>query len=325
MSSRLADARLLLVTGKGGVGKSTVSAALACALAERGRRVLLVELGARPVMGELLKGQSPRHTPSVIAQSRFPTLWVSHLNAQKALQEYLAETLKVRSLARLATENKVLARLWQAAPSVDEMAILTALERFEAETDPDHPSRPRFDHVVVDLPATGHARAMLSVPRGTLGMIRVGALADRAKQVDRLLHDRRKTSLVIVTLPEELPINETVQLSQVLEDELDVETAAVVINAVLPQVFDKEESELVAALVERIQDAAGQRLLAAATQKSTRQVRQGERISRLKDSLDTEFIEVGFESELGHTLIERIAGRFRSTFERSFVPGPEAV
>lgn len=304
------DARLILVTGKGGVGKSTVSAAMAIAAARSGRRVLLVELGARPVMGDLLDGRAPKHTPSEIAPDRYPNLWVAHLDAQKALQEYLVESIKVRSLARLATENRVLARLWQAAPSVDEMAVLTALERFEGEADPSDSSRRRYDHVIVDLPATGHARAMLAVPRGTLGMIRVGSLSDRAKQVDALLHDSSRTALVIVTLPEELPINETVQLAQLLEDDLDIETAAVVINAVLPRVFDERERALIERITDELEDEAGHRLLEVATQQSKRQQLQSERIERLKGMLDTEFCELCFEPNLGVGLVEKLAGSF---------------
>ncbi len=305
----LFDARLILVTGKGGVGKSTVSAAMAVAAARAGRRVLLVELGARPVMGDLLKGRTPKHTPSEIADS-YPNLWVAHLDAQRALQEYLVETIKVRSLARLATENRVMARLWQAAPSVDEMAILTALERFEGEVDPAQPERRRYDHVIVDLPATGHARAMLAVPRGTLGMIRVGALSDRAKQVDALLHDPERTALVIVTLPEELPINETVQLAQVLEDDLDIETAAVVINAVLPRIFDERERALIGRIAEQLQEEAAHRLLDVATHQSTRQEYQTARIERLRGMLDTAFVELRFEPDLGVGLVEQLAAGF---------------
>ncbi|MEO1172391.1 MAG: ArsA family ATPase, partial [Myxococcota bacterium] len=279
----LLERRLVLVTGKGGVGKSSVSAALAVAAEKRGKRVLLVELGARPVMGELLGGTTPKHKPAAIASERHPQLFVCHLDPRRALQEYLVEAIKVRSLARLATENRVLARLWQAAPSVDEMSILTALERHEKSRDD---NGPLYDLIIVDMPATGHAKTMLAVPSGALAMIRVGSMADRARQVDILLRDSEKTAVVIVTLPEELPINESVELAHALEEELDLDTAAVVVNAVLPRIYDEHERTLIAQLAESLEDSAGRKLLEAATHTSARQEAEAARIEKLHDRLD---------------------------------------
>ena len=269
--------------------------------------MLLIELGARAVMGELLGGKSASHRPQRVIEDRYPTLWVSHLDPTTALQEYLSEALKVRSLAKLATENRVLARLWQAAPSVDEMAVLTALERFERARDPDDRERPGYDRIVVDMPATGHAKATLAVPRGALGMIRVGALADRARSVDRMLHDREKTAVIVVTLPEELPANETVQLADDLDDELDLEVRMVVINAVLARVFDERERQVLKEVAAELSDDAGLRLLAASTRRSERQVLQSEQIASLRSRLDTVFLEVAFTSVQGVERVEYIA------------------
>ncbi|MEM6730441.1 MAG: ArsA family ATPase [Myxococcota bacterium] len=306
-SDALFESRLTLVTGKGGVGKSSVSAAMAVAAANQGRRVLLVELGSRPVMGELLGGQTPKHVPSLVARDRFPNLWVSHIDPRKALQEYLIEAIKVKSLAKLATENRVLARLWQAAPSVDEMAVLTALERFELARDPGDASRPRFDTIVVDLPATGHAKAMLAVPRGLFAMIRVGALADRAKSVDEMLHDRTRSAIVIVTLPEELPINESVQLASSLRNDLELSTAALVINAVLPRIYSEEERALIDRIARQLNDSVGHRVLRAATHQSDRQEKQAKQIALVRDQLDTQFVEIAFSPGQGVGLIEQMA------------------
>lgn len=302
--------RLVLVTGKGGVGKSTVSAALAVAAQKLGHRVLLVELGARPLMGQLLDGARPQHDATVVAPGRYASLSVTHLNASKALQEYLFEALRVRSLARLATENRVLARLWQAAPSVDEMALLTALQRFEQARDPKDDRRPQYDLVIVDLPATGHAKSMLTVPSGALAMIRVGSLAERAREVEALLRDNEKTAVVIVTLPEELPANEAVELSNVLEEDLGIETAAVLINSVLPRVYEPHERAMIAELVKSVEQPSAQRLLEVATFMSDRQDAQHAQISRLREQLDTEVVEIPFAPESGNARIERLASWF---------------
>lgn len=303
----LLDRRLVLVTGKGGVGRSTTSLAIARGAAREGRSVLLIELSARAIAGDVFEGVAPKHEPALVDAKRYPGLWVAHLGARQALREYLAEALKVKRLAALATDNRVLARLWQAAPSVDEMALLTAIQRHvEARSTSDR-RRPRFDLVVVDMPATGHARAMLEVPRGAAAMIRVGALADRARAIDVLLHDKGKTSVVIVTLPEELPINESVQMAERLSDDLDLDISAMVINAVLPAVFDSDERALVERLLQSVTDEAGTKLLLAATRRSFRGEKQAERVRELMARFDTRFVQVPFFTAPSSELVERVA------------------
>lgn len=302
--------RLILVTGKGGVGKSTLAAALAVAARRSSRRVLLVELSARAVSGTLLGGVAPQHDPKRIAPDRFPELWVTHLDIRRALQEVLAEILKVKSLARLAIENRVLARLWEAAPSVNEMAVLIALERFERAMVDDCPL---YDLIVVDMPASGHAKSTLAVPRGALIMTRVGALAERARSVDQLLRDAEKTAIVVVTLAEELPVSETLQLADGLRDELDLPLRAVLVNALLPEIFDRRESAVIRKVVNELEgtgEQALQSLLRLATHRAERRVHQREYVSMLRRRLDAEVVEIGFSAEEGVDLVEHAAATF---------------
>ena len=299
IAEALVSKRLVLVTGKGGVGKSTCAAALAVAAARDRNNVLLIELGARSVMGELVGGASPTHEPSLVAAARFPTLWVAHLEAQRALQEYLLEVLKLKSLVKLATENRVLARLWQAAPGVDDMALLSTIHRFATEESPR--GGKRFDLVIVDMPSTGHALSMLGVPRGVLGMIHGSALATRARAIDTLLHDTSATAVCIVTLPEELPVNESVQLAERLESDLGMKSSFVVINAVTPEIFDAGEREQ----IERL--PADNRLFAAAARRIATVTREAKRIGELRDRLAARFAEVRWSAIRAHGLVDAVA------------------
>ncbi len=302
MAATLAGKRLVLVTGKGGVGKSTCSAAIAVAAARDGKRVLLVELGARPVAGELLDGVAPDHVPQVIAR-RFPNLWACRLDETRALQEYLLETLRMKSLVKLATENRVLARLWQAAPSVDEMAVLNALWRFEAERDTH--GQPRFELIVVDMPSSGHALSMLGVPRGALAMIRGSTLAARARDIDALLHDTARTAICIVTLPEELPVNEAVQLAERLQQNLELSSTHVLINGVTADVFDDGERSTIERLAE--EDSSAKRLFQAASRRVSMVALQRKRIRELKARLTARFHQIAWTRARGAGLVDSIA------------------
>ncbi len=303
MAEVLAGKRLVLVTGKGGVGKSTCAAALAVAAARSGKRVLLVELGARPVAGDLLEGVPPDHDPAIIAAARFPSLWACRLDERRALQEYLIETLKLKGLVKLATENRVLARLWQAAPSVDEMSILNALWRFESERDA--AGRPRFDLIVVDMPSTGHALSMLGVPRGALAMIRGSTLATRAREIDAMLHDTSRTAICIVTLPEELPVNEAVQLADRLQRDLELSSTHVLINGVAPDVFDAGERATIERLAQ--EDSAARRLFVAARRRVSMVSQQARRIRELKERLEARFHHIAWTRARGVGLVDSIA------------------
>lgn len=293
------------MTGKGGVGKSTCAAALALAAVRRRKRVLLAELSARSVALDLLGVHGVTHVATEAAPETLPGLFVAHLDAHQALTEYLSELLGVPRLVHLATENRILARLWQAAPSVAEMAVLNAL--YQHERAQGRGGGPRFDLIVVDMPATGHALQTLTVPKGALGMIRVGSLAERAHEIDLLLHDRRRTAVCIVTLPEELPINEAVQLATKLHANLQIETSHVVINRILPSLFDPAERALLDRLSTSGRVGEGQALIDAVQPNQDRHQGQLARIESLKQRIAAQFIEVKELARRGVGLVEAVA------------------
>lgn len=304
----LLDRRLILVTGKGGVGKSTCAIALALAAARSGKRTLLIELSARAVSSDFLDTETPGHTPRVMAPERFPTLWVAHLDAHKSLQEYLVEHLHIPRLVKIATENRILSRLWQAAPSVNEVSLLNTL--YQHERARDDTGAPLYDIVIVDMPATGHALTMLGVPRGAVSMIRVGTLAERARTIDLLLHDRAKVAVAIVTLPEELPINESIQLADDMQRKLEMEPSHVLVNGILPELLEADERVLFDRIAQTVEAGPGRNLIETASRDADRRRIQALRIVELRARVRAEFIEIAFMARHGFGLVNAVADFF---------------
>lgn len=244
--------RLILVTGKGGVGKSTVGLALAFAASNLGRRVLLCETGARGFVGRTCSGGNNHHTRfnhiptrlssiSERARSAGGEIFVAELDAREALKDYLGVTLRVATLGRLAAENKVLARLWSATPGVDEISLLDAIF---AALDDRHSGRPTgFDQVIVDLPATGHALAMLDAPRAMAQLGRLGPVGKRCHELDKRLRDGSATALCVVSRPESLPTQESIELYSRLKDEMGFPAPFIVVNGMARITYSAPEHD----------------------------------------------------------------------------------
>lgn len=178
---------VLLVTGKGGVGKSTVAAGLAHAFARDGARTALVQFN-----------HGHQRTPAL-----HPKVEVVSLERESALEAVAQELLGSRLLARLLLQNFAMRRLIGAAPAVHELAILHAVQQLR---------RAGFERAVVDMPATGHGLAWLRVPAQLAALLRSGPLHALAERVAKGLADPAETGLVVVTLAEPLVLSETLEL-----------------------------------------------------------------------------------------------------------------
>jgi anion-transporting ArsA/GET3 family ATPase len=278
---------------------------LAVAAARLGKRVLFCEFGARPASADYLEVSSISHDPSQPLSMELPSLWVARLDPHLALKEYFADILKVGPLVHLATENKVLARLWKIAPSVDEIVLLSSIMNYERGTHKSGLSH--LDLIVVDMPATGHALSMLGVPQGILGLGRMGPLGKRCGELQDLLSDSNKTAYSIVTLPEELPVNESIQLANDLRSKLQFETSHVFINCVLPNAFEPAELELLEQLDAESQPSIQKSILGLAKDNTLLHRRQQTRMKQLKNGLNASYVEIQQFSERGRRLIQEIA------------------
>ncbi len=229
----LFDHSLLVVTGKGGVGKSTVAAALGLAASRRGLRTIVVEVAAREDVSRALASD----TTGVYAE-RALSARLDHISIdpQRAMEEYLRQRLPMGALAALLSRSRIFTTLTAATPGMRELLTIGKvweLAQHERRTRGAEP----YDLVVLDAPATGHGLAMLQAPRTFASVARVGPVAKEGRAVASFLGDPRRTAVLAVSRAEEMPVSETLELRSRLREELGLELCLVVVNAVVSHRF----------------------------------------------------------------------------------------
>jgi anion-transporting ArsA/GET3 family ATPase len=238
----LLDRRLVFVTGKGGVGKTTVAAALGLAAARAGRRTLVCEVADQRRLTALLGGRDAGFEEVEVA----PRLSAFSVNPDDAVQEWLRYQLHSRTLAGLLGGSRIFQYLAAAAPGLAELVTIGKvweLAQLERKT----PRSAPYDLVIVDAPATGHGLALLGAPRTYGEIARVGPIHRQAKTIDAFVRNPAATAVVAVALAEEMPVSETLDLERRLGDEVDVKLERVVVNAVLPERLSAAEAREVEA------------------------------------------------------------------------------
>jgi anion-transporting ArsA/GET3 family ATPase len=237
---RLLARRLVVLSGKGGVGKSVVGAALALAAHARGKRVLLVEIDA-PQPASRYLGVPPSGQREAEA---LPGLFTVNLGLAATMDEYVRHVVKVDLIARRILESPVYHRFVAAAPGLKELTTLGKIMVLE-EARERWSRRPRYDLVVVDAPATGHGLAFLKVPLAASEAVPVGPVGANARRVLAMLRDRARTALCVVAIPEEMAVVEALEFARMAQDELGVRPEAVFLNACHERRFrEAEEAEV---------------------------------------------------------------------------------
>ena len=310
----LLERRLVVLSGKGGVGKSLVGMALARVARERGKRVLLVEvdtpreteaaryLGAGPVGPKLSEIE--------------PGLFALNLDPRGVMDEYVRETVKVDFLARKILENPVYHRFFAAAPGLPELMVMGKVMMLEQEKE-GWSRRPRYDLVILDAPATGHGLAFLKVPLAASQAVPVGPVGTNARRILQLLRDAQRTALVLVAIPEEMAVVEAAEFHRVAREEIGIEARALVLNACHERRFARAEEAEVLRLI--AQGASG-RLpggvpLQGALQAARRQLRRAKLTRyyqgwlRKRLPLPTIALPYVFDEDIGSAAVDVLAAR----------------
>jgi anion-transporting ArsA/GET3 family ATPase len=231
VSTNLLERQLLFVTGKGGVGKTTIAAGLALLASQHGKRTLVGEVDAKGNLADFFEVGETDFQPRQIA----PDLFAMSMHTEESLKEYLRLQLKVPLVARIGPLARTFDFVAQAAPGVKE--VLT-VGKFLWEVREGH-----YDLVVVDAAASGHVVAQLAAPTHIRELVKVGMVRDQTGWMLDILGDPARTGAVIVASPEEMPVNETIELAGRIEHDTNVDLAAVVVNRVLPELFGRSEEE----------------------------------------------------------------------------------
>ncbi|MGE5086337.1 MAG: ArsA family ATPase [Bacillota bacterium] len=212
------------VTGKGGVGKSIIAAALALKLSREGKKVLLVELGSQSFYKDFFDLSDIGFHPQAIKPNLSVALWTG----EACLREYAQYLIKVESLAKLFFDNAVMKAFINVAPGLPELAILG-----KVTSGPRHYGPPmNFDCVVVDAFATGHFRALMEAPHGMAQAVQFGPMGEQSRNINKILKDPNVCQYHVVTLPEELPLKESSELTEYLKERFSVQPRLLV-NKVL--------------------------------------------------------------------------------------------
>ncbi len=249
MNPDLLSRRLLVVSGKGGVGKSTVTAGLALLAAERGLNVLVVEVDAKGDLTSFFEHHPVGFEPVEVHRG----VHVLTMDTEASLREYLKLHLRVPMMGRIGPVARAFDFIATAAPGVKEILTIGKIcHEVRASLEDSAP----WDLVVVDAAATGHIVAQLGAAETIRELVAVGVVRSQTDWMVELLADPEITALNFVATPEEMPVNETIELVHRVSEELSVPMGSVVVNRVLPELFTHTDEETFEAL--REEDAAAE-------------------------------------------------------------------
>jgi anion-transporting ArsA/GET3 family ATPase len=236
----LLDKRLLFVTGKGGVGKSTVAAALGVAAARAGKQTIICEVAQQDRIARVFRREGVGYHETEIA----PKLFAFSIDPQRALEEYLQLQIRIKPLYELLFRNRVFTYFAAATPGLRELVTIGKVWEL-AQLDRRVKRGSKYDLVIVDAPATGHSLGLLRTPKTFSQIARVGPIKRQADTINGFVRDPDLTGICAVAWPEEMPVNETLDLQRNLEADLGMHLDRIVMNGIYPNIFSDSEAETI--------------------------------------------------------------------------------
>jgi anion-transporting ArsA/GET3 family ATPase len=310
----LGTSRLVIVAGKGGVGKTTVSAAMARAAARLGMETLLVEVEGKTGLAESFGAKPLDYDEAVLAKGgRQGTADVRgrHITPDDALLEYL-EDHGLRRVSKRLAESGALEVVSTAVPGIKDILVLGKVKQLERAGD--------ADLILLDAPAAGHAISFLHSARGLVDAVKVGPINAQARDVLEMLTDPERCRVILVTLPEETPVNELVETAYRLEDRVGVSLGPIVVNGLYPLIggLDRDPTEAAEEAGVVLRPGEADMLAEAARFRRCRRVVQDEQVARLSEKLPLPQIHLPymFSGRIGPAELELLADAFIAGVEK---------
>ena len=299
----LLDKRLVIVTGKGGVGKSTVSLALGLRAAKMGKKVIVCEVSAQERLSRVFHKQEVGFHEVEMAEN----LWAISIDPDESMKEYVLIQLKVKAMRDMLFRSKLFTYLAAATPGLKELVTIGKI--WELTLDDRKVKKGRnYDLVIVDAPATGHGVGFLQTPKTFANVARVGPIAGQAETLHNFITNPRKTGVAIVALPEEMPVNETASLEHDLVNEVGVEVDRVYLNGLFPERFSDDDEAVLDAKLDEAENGPRAAMRAALSQ-HRRSVAQREQLHRLVELVQAPVTTLPFvyEPELDLPHLQELA------------------
>jgi anion-transporting ArsA/GET3 family ATPase len=296
---------LVFVTGKGGVGKTTVAVALGLRAAGEGKRTIVCEVSSQENASHIFDHSEVGFHEVEMAEN----LWSISIDPDESMREYVLLQLKVRAMRDLLFRSRIFTYLAAATPGLKELVTIGKIWEL-SQQDRKVKSGRKYDLVIVDAPATGHGIGFLQTPRTFAAIARVGPIHSQAQQLDRLITDQEHTGTAIVSLPEEMPVNESAALEHDLRSEVGVAVDRVYMNGLYPERFSKQEAEMLAKLAES-ENGLARAAARAGLSEHGRARSQRAQLSRLRRRVETpvKTLPFLFEPELGVEAARQLAKR----------------
>jgi len=229
--------RLILISGKGGVGKTTVAVALALQASQQGKKTLLVEMNSTERVAPFFNLPAMGSVETSLA----PSLTGINLNPKACFEEYVIRQIHFKSLFQAFVNNRYVTGFLEAVPGLNDLLMIGKIVDFERQTEGLFSSQKKYDIIIVDAPATGHGLSAFEVPFVVNRAVKVGPLRKLSEQMIAVLQDSQKTIFCAVTLPEEMPVVETIEWAENVKKKLGMTLGPIFLNRYFESVLSADE------------------------------------------------------------------------------------